>query len=168
MPTDARSLEWSHIALDTEFTGCPLTLTRARILAFSGGPLDAEGWPERNLHTDVDKAREAGLDTIIASGTQSEGLLIGLLVELGQHAPDGVVVEGLDAVLAGGELDVRFLRPVRAGDTVTPAVRLTERIVVDGGLRLTLACRCETRPGTSVIEGTASVLLRGSIPGEQL
>ena len=157
MPTDARSLEWSHIALDTEFTGCPLTLTRARILAFSGGPLDAEGWPERNLHTDVDKAREAGLDTIIASGTQSEGLLIGLLVEL------------FDAHwYAGGELDVRFLRPVRAGDTVTPAVRLTERIVVDGGLRLTLACRCETRPGKSVIEGTASVLLRGSIPGEQL
>ena len=157
MATDARSLEWSQIALDTEFTGCPLTLTRARILAFSGGPLDAEGWPERNLHTDVDKAREAGLDTIIASGTQSEGLLIGLLVELfAAHW------------YAGGELDVRFLRPVRAGDTVTPAVRLTERIVVDGGLRLTLACRCETRPGTSVIEGTASVLLRGSIPGEQL
>jgi 3-hydroxybutyryl-CoA dehydratase len=157
MAADTRSIEWPGVALDAEFAGRRLTLSRARILAFSGGPLDAEGWPERNLHTDVDKAREAGLDAIIASGTQSEGLLIGLLLEL----------FGADWY-AGGELDVRFLQPVRIGDTVTPVVRLTERIVVDGGMRLTLACRCETRPGRSVIEGTASVTLRGSILGEHL
>lgn len=156
MDHDAAAVDWASVALGREFSARPLTLSLARILAFSGGPLDEPGWPQRNLHTDAGKAREAGLDGIIASGTQSEGLLIGLLLELfGAHWYDG------------GVLDVRFLQPVRVGDTVAPIVRLADRVVVDGGLQLTLSCRCETHPGSSVIEGTALVTLRASpTPGE--
>ena len=61
-------------------SGRPLTLSLARVLSFSGGPIDAPNWPERNLHTDPAKAREAGLAHLIASGTQSEGMLIGFLI----------------------------------------------------------------------------------------
>ena len=81
--------------------GNALSLSLARVLAFSGGAFDEPGWPQRNLHTNLDKAREAGLDRIIASGTQSEGLLIALLLE----------VFG-DDWHRTGKLEVRFMKPV--------------------------------------------------------
>jgi acyl dehydratase len=123
-----------------------LTLSLARVLALSGGPLGEAGWPQRNLHTDVAKAREAGLGGIIASGTQSEGLLIGFLVELfGERW------------YAGAELDVRFLKPVSVNETVRPVVRLVTREVVDDRERIMLECWCETNAGERVIDGRATV-----------
>jgi len=65
------AVDWTATPLGTRFTGRSLALSLARVLAFSAGPLDEPGWPQRNLHTDRDKAREAGLEDIIASGTQS-------------------------------------------------------------------------------------------------
>src|SRR6478735_1511967 len=89
--------------------GKPLTLTLARVLAFSGGAFDEPGWPHRNLHTDLGKAREAGLDAIIASGTQSEGLLLGLLIAT--FGPQWH---------HSGKIEVRFLKPVPVGTVVQP------------------------------------------------
>ena len=65
-----------------EFSGPVRHLTLERVLAFSGGPFAQPHWPDRNLHTDAEKAREAGLAGIIVSGTQFEGHLVDLLVEL--------------------------------------------------------------------------------------
>jgi len=125
-------------------SGRPLTLSLARVLSFSGGPIDAPNWPERNLHTDPAKAREAGLAHLIASGTQSEGMLIGFLIDLFG-----------DDWYAGGELDVRFVKPVQVNDTVTPHVRCTARDVVDGASRITLDCWCQVADGSHVVEGSA-------------
>jgi acyl dehydratase len=121
------------------------------VLAFSGGPIDVPGWPERNLHTDDAKAREAGLAQIIASGTQSEGLLIGFLIEIFG-----------DDWYRGGELDVRFVKPVRAGDTVLPCVRCTASEEVEGALRLELECWCEVGDGTRVVDGSARCMVSGA------
>jgi hypothetical protein len=129
--------------------GRSLRLSLARILAFSGGPLDEPGWPQRNLHTDAAQARDAGLDAIIASGTQSEGLLIGFLIELfGAHWQ------------RTGQLDVRFLKPVRVDDIVRPAVRWTAcEKNADGAVRVTADCWCEVASGDHVIAGTATCVV---------
>jgi len=148
MAAERQPIDWATLPLDSEIYGRSLTMSLNRVLAFSGGPFDEPGWPQRNLHTDADKAREAGLDGIIASGTQSEGLLLGFLLDLfGASWYDG------------GELDVRFLKPVRVNDAVRPAVRLRSRERIDARLRLALDCRCETASGERVIEGSVLVTL---------
>jgi len=134
--------------IGAQLAGRPLTLTLARVLAFSGGPIAEPGWPERNLHTDLAKAREAGLDQIIASGTQSEGLLTAFLVET--FGPNW---------FGGGALDVRFVKPVRVGDTVRPALRWIANKRDGDRLHLTAECWCEIDDGSRVIEGKASCTL---------
>jgi len=130
--------------------GRALTLSLARVLAFSGGPFDEPGWPQRNLHTDVDHARAAGLDRLIASGTQSEGLLIGFLID----------TFGSADWYRGGQLDIRFVKPVTVGDTVRPALRWTSRGERAGALHVTAECWCELEDGERVIDGTATCWIR--------
>jgi hypothetical protein len=136
------------VEIGAALAGGPLRLSLARVLAFSGGPLDEPGWPQRNLHTDIDKAREAGLDHIIASGTQSEGLLITFLIDTFGGAWYG-----------SGNLEVRFLKPVRVGDVVRPGLRWTGKEHGADGLRLTAECWCEIEDGSRVLAGTASCTL---------
>lgn len=127
--------------------GRTLKLTMARALAFSGGALDEPGWPQQNLHTSHDKALEAGLDAIIASGTQSEGLLIGLLIDTFG-----------DRWHRAGKLELRFLKPVRVGDSVRPGLRWSERVDSPGGSRWVADVWCENGAGVRVVEGTASCI----------
>jgi acyl dehydratase len=137
------------VAIGATRAGRSLRLSLARVLMFSGGPLDEPDWPQRNLHTDLACAREAGLDGIIASGTQSEGLLIAFLITtFGSHWHDT------------GQLEVRFLKPVRVDDTVRPALRWTTcETTADGATRLVADCWCEAESGARVIEGTASCVV---------
>jgi acyl dehydratase len=124
--------------------GRGVTLSLGRILAFSGGPLDQPGWPARNLHTDRDKAREAGLEDIIASGTQFEGVLLTHLVSL--FGP---------AWHRSGEIEARFIRSARVGDTVTPVAVVRERMAEGGSVRLGLDVWCERQDGEKLLVGRA-------------
>lgn len=137
------------VEIGAALVGRPLQLSLARVLAFSGGPLDEPGWPQRNLHTDIDKAREAGLDHIIASGTQSEGLLIAFLIDTFGSDWSG-----------SGTLEVRFLKPVRVGDVVRPGLLWTGKEHGVDGLRLSAECWCEIADGSRVLAGTASCTVR--------
>ena len=129
------------------------TLTLARALALSGGAFDNPGWPDRNLHTDAKVAAATGLAEIVVSGTQWEGYLVGLLVEL-----IGV------GWFAGGELDIKIPRSVRIGDTVQPHARLVainkddradpERRAMAATL-VSLEVWCENGEGQQVMVGTA-------------
>jgi len=132
----------------TEFRGGPRKLTLARALALSGGPFDLPVWPERNLHTDLEAAREAGLAEIVVSGTQWVGYTVGLLVEL--CGP---------AWFEHGEIEHRITRSVRIDETLTPAAVLEAREAVEGGVRVTLAVRCDNAAGEHVLVGKASCLL---------
>jgi 3-hydroxybutyryl-CoA dehydratase len=131
--------------------GREFEMTLARVLAFSGGAFDEPGWPQRNLHTDREKAREAGLDHIIASGTQSEGLLIGLMVDVFGAAWH-----------EHGWLDLRFVKPVRVGDKVRPMLRWTGSQIDASETRYAATCWCENGAGERVIDGTASCALPSS------
>ena len=70
------------IAEGTELSGPGRIISLPRTLAFSGGPLDAPNWPSANLHTDTEKAAEAGLAAPIASGLQYQSDLVRFLMDL--------------------------------------------------------------------------------------
>lgn len=123
------------------------TLSLTRILAFSGGLFDEPNWPSVNLHTNTERARQAGLPDIIASGTQSEGMLIGFLISVcGQvwHR--------------AGHLELKFVKPIMVGDSVTPKVRLLEKASENDGVRVVFEAWCETGKGEVPITGQASCL----------
>lgn len=130
------------------FTGRARQLTLARALALSGGPLDQPDWPEKNLHTDLNAANAAGLAEIVVSGTQWEGYLVGLMLEL----------FGM-AWLHHGQLDIKIPRSVRIGETIQPKARLESRMVEAGTLRVSLKVWCENQDAVEVLVGTASCIL---------
>jgi acyl dehydratase len=116
----------------------------SRALALSGGPFDAPGWPQKNLHTDLEAAKDAGLATVIASGTQFEGYLVSLLMDLFDNH-----------WLRGGQLDVKITRSVRVGETLQAYARLEGREAFDGGTRIALGVWCENQDGHQVLVGSA-------------
>ena len=123
-------------------------LTLASALALSGGTFDAAVWPEKNLHTDLKAANDAGLAEIVVSGTQWEGYLVGLLAELfGMHW------------FRHGELDIKIPRSVRIGETLQPKARLETRDTQGGALRIALSVWVENQDGAQVLVGTAACAL---------
>jgi acyl dehydratase len=132
-------------AIDTVFVGQTRIVSWERLWAFSGGPFAAEGWPRRNIHTDLTAANAAGVSRVAASGTQYQGHLVGLLIDL--------FGEGW---LSSGTLAFRLPAVVGVGDRITPKVRVMG--VADGpsGARVTLEVWCENQHGDRVLAGTAT------------
>ena len=128
----------------TEFVGSEYELALVRMLAFSGGPIDTPGWPAKNLHTDVEKAAEAGLPAPIASGIQYEGHLVELLVKLFG-----------DAWFREGVLQAKYPRTVAAGDRVQPMARVTGRSTETGSVTFDLEVWCQRAGDEKVLVGTA-------------
>lgn len=126
------------------FEGRLHTLSLARILSFSGGPLNKAGWPDVNLHTDIVKAKEAGLDGIIASGTQLEGVLLGLLVGLFGHAWH-----------SSGVIEAKITKSIYVDQTVQAKAILRDRETTSRGEKFTLDVWCENGDGDKVLVGTA-------------
>ena len=114
------------------------------MLAFSGGPIDTPEWPAKNLHTDLEKAAEAGLSAPIASGIQYEGHLVELLLRLFG-----------DAWLREGVLQVKYPRTVAAGDAVQPMARVTARSAEGDKVGVELEVWCQRTNEEKVLVGTA-------------
>ena len=134
----------SNAKVGDQFEGRARKLSLARMLAFSGGLLDTSGWPDANLHTDDDKAREAGLKSIIASGTQSEGILLQLLVSL--FGPDWH---------RSGTIDAKMTSSVGINDTIQAKARLISRSPTAQGEQFVLEVWCENGAGVKNIVGQA-------------
>lgn len=99
---------------------------------------------EKNIHTDDEVARAAGLPAAIAAGVQFMSYIFEML-----HQAYG------PASVPGTVLDVRIRAPVFAGDTVTARGRVTG--AANG--RVSLEVWCENQRGEHVIAGTAEVPL---------
>ncbi len=106
---------------------------------------------ERNIHTDDEVARAAGLPAAIAAGTQFMSYIFSMLYR----------EYGFESV-RGTALDVRIRLPVFAGDTVTAKGRITGSRAEAEGLRLALDVWCENQRGQQVIAGTAVVTVPGA------
>jgi acyl dehydratase len=121
-------------------------MTLGRVLAFSGGPLSKSGWPDKNLHTDLAAAQRAGLSTIVASGTQWEGHIVGLLID----------TVGM-SWFQGGTIDIKIPRSVRVDEVLLPRIRL-ERLEdrIEGGQTAHFSVSVTNGDGEAVLIGTAS------------
>ena len=110
---------------------------------------------EKNIHTDDEVARAAGLPAAIAAGVQFMSYIFEMLHrEYGFQSVQGAV------------LDVRIREPVFAGDTVTARGRVAD-VQTDGPRSgVSLEVWCENQRGGHVIAGTANVPFRGAGGGD--
>jgi acyl dehydratase len=109
-------------------------------------PLMAGGNP---IHFDPDFAANAGLPAPIATGVMSSAYLSEMLTR----------AFGIEW-LRSGAMDVKFIRPIYAGDIVTARGRVTGTTETSTGRRIALEIWCETQRGEPVTVGTASVVVR--------
>jgi hypothetical protein len=126
---------------DRHVVGTPKTISLPRLLAFAGGPLKPSGWPAGGQHTNASLAKDAGLRAPLVEGTQVESLLIGFLVDA--FGPSW---------FSGSRLEVKYIKPVLAGSTVTPHLVVVDE-VPEGGLRCDVWC--ENENAEKVLVGTA-------------
>jgi len=127
------------------FTGKPKIVSLERIWAFSGGPFSNFGWPKKNIHTDLEFARSCGLPHVAASGTQYQGYVVELLIDL----------FGLEW-LSHGTMDIKFIDIVDAGDTLVSTVTIRSKESLDIGARLIMDVSCENQNGNKVLVGSAT------------
>lgn len=130
-----------------EFSGKPKRVTWQRLWAFSGGPFSACGWPKKNIHTDPETAKNVGLPTVCASGTQCEGYIVELMIDL--------FGEGW---LRNGELSLKFVKLVLEGDTVCAKGKIRSR-EESTGVKFALEVWCENQASDKVVVGTATGVL---------
>ncbi len=127
------------------FSGPRRCLSRARILALSGGTIGSPDWPRRNLHTDAAKAAEAGLPAPIASGIQCEGDIVRLLISLFG-----------ECWFSSGRLNVTHRRPVFEGTWVQAYARVSGAMPGDADELVRVEVWCETPEREILTAGTAS------------
>jgi len=125
--------------------GRPRLMSLGRVLALSGGAFATPGWPAKNLHTDMAAAQAAGLSTIVVSGTQWEGHMVGLLVDT--VGP---------AWFEGGTIDIKLPRSVKVDETLTPRLVLEAFEERDGRRIARFAVAVTNDAGDEVLVGTAS------------
>jgi acyl dehydratase len=100
------------------------------------------------IHYDADFARQAGLAAPIATGVMSSAYLSQMLTS----------AFGIEW-LRSGTIDVKFIRPIYAGDTVTARGRITAKTETSTGTRVFLDIWCETQRGEPVTVGTANLVI---------
>jgi len=126
------------------YSGKARKLTWARVLALSGGAWEILGWPEKNLHTDLKVANDAGLSAVVVSGTQWEGYLVGLLAEI--FGPSW---------FRSGLLDIKIPRSVKIDETLQPKARVEAREPQGNGECIALSVWRENQDGQQVLVGSA-------------
>lgn len=131
-----------------EIRGREYVVSPARMRAFSGGPFDMDNWPLTNIHTDMAHALSCGLKKRNASGTQWQGYILQMMLDLFGTG-----------WLSHGKIETKFIRLVNEGDIVRPWVRVTAREVMADGVRFAFDIGCDNQRGETVLAGTASGIL---------
>lgn len=132
-----------------EFSGRLKRVTEERVYAFSGGFPKGPGWPQKNIHTDVECARRCGLPARNASGSMFESYLTELMIDLFD-----------ESWLNHGKMQVVFIRMVAIGDTLLSRAIVQSKREEPLGLRFVLEVWCENQHGDKVVVGTATGLVQ--------
>ena len=138
MATNAKEVQEGY-----EISGTPKTVTSYRTWLFSGGWPRFEGWPAKNVHTDLEFAKSCDLPSRAASGAMSVGYLTELMIDL----------FGEDW-LAKGVLSLKFISIVDMGDKIISKARVTSKHGDDSGVRVDMDLWCENQLGDKVAVGT--------------
>ena len=145
--TTPRSFE--DFAVGETWQSAPITVTADDIVAF-GSRYDPQP-----MHTDAEAAARGPFGALVASGWHIAALTVRAFVEAGGYGGTPVVGLGID--------ELRWLKPVRAGDTIT-----VQREIVE--LR-----RSASNPGHGIVktrvtvrnqagEAVMSLLTAGRVP----
>lgn len=108
----AEKLFFDDIRLGDEFIGAPVTVERARLLAF------AEEFDDQAMHMDASAARAMGLNDVIAPGAY-----IFALTAKSQRA----IWHRMHFLPSGLGIEVSFLKPVYPDDRLTAHAKVTGR-----------------------------------------
>ncbi|MGD0856178.1 MAG: MaoC family dehydratase [Dehalococcoidia bacterium] len=131
-----------------EYAGKPKVMAEARVFAFSGGKFNAPGgFPAKNHHTSLEIAKSAGLPTRAVAGTQHEGYVTELMIDLFG-----------EIWFEKGKMAVKFIALVDVGDTVTSKATVVSIEEENGGSRVHFNIWCENQHSNKVLVGTASCL----------
>lgn len=133
-----------NVAVGEEFTGKPKRISWQRLWAFSGGPFNNQGWPRKNIHTDLEFARGVGLATVAASGTQPKGHICELLVDLFG-----------EAWLSSGWITVKFIKVIPENDILHAKAKVTSVEQAPDQTKVELEVWCENQEGEKSVVGTA-------------
>ena len=126
-------------------TGPTKTATLYRTRLFSGGWPRTEGWPAKNVHTDEDFARAAGLSGRNASGAMMQGYLAELMIDM--------FGEGW---LSGGSFSLKFVHQVGMDDSVTAEAIVTAVRKSGQTIAVELDVNCKNQHGQVVTVGIAT------------
>ena len=150
-PADQEAaLDWAapydELQAGQSFVSRGRTITEADVVGFAA--LTGDWHPQ---HSDAVWAAGSAFGERIAHGMWGAGLISAVL---------GTRLPGPGTIYLRQEL--RFLRPVKIGDTVTATCRV--RSVDPVRRRLTLATTCTNQAGEPVIDGEATVLVDAPHP----
>ena len=122
------------------------SITQVKINQFeSCGIRDRE-----NIHNSPELAKQRlGTTYPIASGRMSVALASELLREF----------FGADTFHHSGVVNLKFLRPVKEGDTVTISGNLNSSQEVDGGTMVTVDIACQNQDGNTTAVGQGSAIV---------
>ena len=132
-------------AAGREVAGSPKKVTSYRTWLFSGGWPRFDGWPAKNVHTDMVFAKRSGLPTRAASGAMMQGYLSELMIGLFG-----------ESWLSRGRLSLKYIRIVDVGDTITARARVSATQPDESTTRFDLEVWCENQQGQSVVVGTGT------------
>ena len=140
-------LSAAEIKVGTELTPLVKHMTLQKMTWFSSGEGTVK---EPNLHTDASAAeRDTGMKQPFASGRMSLGYACELMSRF----------VGLDQFSRTGTIDLKFIKLVMPGDTITVHGRVSEVKPVPQGTLVSVEIHCQNQKGekTSVGGSTAIV-----------
>ena len=131
-----------------EVSGKTKTTTSYRMWLFSGGWPRFEGWPAKNVHTDLEFAQACGFPTKGASGAMPVGYLTELMVDL----------FGENWLRQGDppNLNLKFIRVMDVDDKITARARVASKHEEESGVRFDMDLWCENQDGDKVVVGTGT------------
>jgi len=137
----------ANIKVGTELTPLVKHMTLQKMIWFSSG----EGTDKQpNLHTDPDAAeRDTGMKKPFASGRMSLGYACEMMSRF----------VGLDVFSHTGTVDLKNIKLVMDGDTITVRGRVTDVEPVKEGSLVTVAITCENQRGEKTSVGGASAVV---------
>ncbi len=137
----------ANIEVGTELVPLTKHMTLQKMQWFSGG----EGRRNKlNLHTDARAAeRDTGMKQPFASGRMSMGYACELMSRF----------VGLDVFSHTGTIDLKFIKPVMPGDTVTVHGRVAEVEPVPQGTLVTVEIYCQNQKGEKTAVGSGSAVV---------
>ncbi len=121
-------------------------ITREKINTYSRYVF--HGKDTKNIHTDDEAARKAGMPQALAQGRYPVGYLSEYLLDFFEKG-----------WVQGGRLDVSFVKPIFPGDTITIKGVIRDKAAEGPFLRITLDVWLEKQNGEKATAGTASGLV---------